>query len=49
MTYYENVFIARQDISATQVEAIADTMANVITEAGGTRDRWAWHPPMGDR
>lgn len=43
MPYYENVFIARQDISSTQVEAIADAMAEIITAEGGTiarREYW---------
>ena len=43
MPYYENVFIARQDISSTQVEAIADAMAEIITGDGGTiarREYW---------
>ncbi|NKB58928.1 MAG: 30S ribosomal protein S6 [Alphaproteobacteria bacterium] len=43
MPYYENVFVARQDISSTQVEAIADTMAEIITADGGTvarREYW---------
>lgn len=43
MPYYENVFIARQDISSTQVEAIADAMAEIVTSEGGTiarREYW---------
>lgn len=43
MPYYENVFIARQDISSTQVDAIADAMAEIITNDGGTiarREYW---------
>jgi len=43
MSYYENVFIARQDISSTQVDAIADAMAAIITEDGGRvarREYW---------
>ena len=43
MPFYENVFIARQDISATQVEALADTLAAVVTEQGGQvtkREYW---------
>tara|TARA_Y100001934_G_scaffold29352_1_gene32179 strand:+ start:189 stop:695 length:507 start_codon:yes stop_codon:yes gene_type:complete len=43
MPYYENVFIARQDISSTQVEAIADAMTEIITTDGGTvarREYW---------
>jgi len=35
MPFYENVFIARQDISASQVESLADTFANIIAENGG--------------
>jgi small subunit ribosomal protein S6 len=30
MRLYESVFIARQDISATQVEAMADEFAGII-------------------
>jgi small subunit ribosomal protein S6 len=43
MPFYENVFIARQDISATQVEALADALAAVVTEQGGQvtkREYW---------
>ncbi|MCC7272230.1 MAG: 30S ribosomal protein S6 [Alphaproteobacteria bacterium] len=43
MTFYENVFIARQDIAANQVEALADQFAAVITENGGQvakREYW---------
>jgi small subunit ribosomal protein S6 len=43
MPYYENVFIARQDISSAQVEAITEEMAEIITEDGGTiarREYW---------
>jgi small subunit ribosomal protein S6 len=35
MPFYENVFIARQDISATQADALAETYSNVIAEHGG--------------
>ncbi len=28
MPYYENVFIARQDISATQVDSLADAFTH---------------------
>ena len=35
MPFYENVFIARQDISSNQVESLAETFANIITENGG--------------
>jgi small subunit ribosomal protein S6 len=43
MPLYENVFIARQDISATQVEALTDTFANLVAENGGKvekREYW---------
>src|SRR5215831_8650826 len=35
MPFYENVFIARQDISATQAEALTETFSNLIGELGG--------------
>jgi small subunit ribosomal protein S6 len=35
MPFYENVFIARQDISAAQADTLAETFSNVITENGG--------------
>jgi len=43
MPFYENVFIARQDISTAQVEALADTFAALIAEQGGKvekREYW---------
>src|SRR5260370_11988427 len=43
MPLYETVFIARQDISATQVEALTDTFAKVIAEGKGEvkkREYW---------
>jgi small subunit ribosomal protein S6 len=43
MSFYECVFIARQDIAAPQVEALADEMANVIASRGGQvtkREYW---------
>lgn len=43
MPYYENVFIARQDISASQVDSLTDGFANAIQGAGGTvakREYW---------
>jgi small subunit ribosomal protein S6 len=43
MPFYENVFIARQDISAAQVEALADTFAAVVSQQGGEvkkREYW---------
>jgi small subunit ribosomal protein S6 len=36
MPFYENVFIARQDISATQAEALTEQFAALIAEQGGT-------------
>ena len=36
MPFYESVFIARQDVSAAQVESLSETFANIITEQGGT-------------
>lgn len=35
MAFYENVFIARQDISPTQVEAMAAQFAEIIKGQGG--------------
>ena len=43
MRLYESVFIARQDITAAQVETMADEFAEIITSAGGTikkREYW---------
>ncbi|MDP6172918.1 MAG: 30S ribosomal protein S6, partial [Rhodospirillales bacterium] len=43
MAYYESVFIARQDISAPQVEGLADDFSAVIEENGGKvtkRENW---------
>jgi small subunit ribosomal protein S6 len=43
MPFYENVFIARQDISTAQVEALADTFAALVAEQGGKiekREYW---------
>jgi small subunit ribosomal protein S6 len=43
MALYENVFIARQDISSTQVEALMETFATLVTEQGGQvlkREYW---------
>lgn len=36
MAYYECVFIARQDISATQVEGLCETFSKVITDNDGS-------------
>lgn len=35
MPLYENVFIARPDISAAQVETLTENMSNIIKENGG--------------
>jgi small subunit ribosomal protein S6 len=43
MAFYENVFIARQDLSGTQAEALADQFTTILTENGGTvakREYW---------
>jgi small subunit ribosomal protein S6 len=43
MPFYENVFIARQDISAAQVEALADTFTGIVAAQGGSvtkREYW---------
>jgi len=43
MALYENVFIARQDISSTQVEALTDGFAAILKERGGEvkkREYW---------
>jgi small subunit ribosomal protein S6 len=43
MSLYESVFIARQEISAQQVEALADAYESVIKDNGGSvekRENW---------
>jgi small subunit ribosomal protein S6 len=43
MPLYENVFIARQDISGAQVDALADSFAQLIADHGGEvkkREYW---------
>ena len=43
MPLYENVFIARQDISGAQADTLADTFTQLITEQGGEvkkRENW---------
>jgi len=43
LPYYESVLIARQDISTTQVEALADGFAKIIEDQGGRvskREHW---------
>lgn len=36
MSLYECVFIARQDISTPQVEALTEELSNIITQGGGS-------------
>ena len=36
MPFYESVLIARQDISAGQVDTLADDMEKIITDNGGS-------------
>ncbi|MBX6323307.1 MAG: 30S ribosomal protein S6, partial [Rhodospirillaceae bacterium] len=43
MSFYENVFIARQDLSGAQAEALADHFAEILSQNGGTvtkREYW---------
>ena len=43
MPLYENVFIARQDISGAQAELLADSFAELIAQQGGEvkkREYW---------
>ena len=43
MPLYENVFIARQDISGAQVDVLADTFTQLIADQGGEikkREYW---------
>ncbi len=43
MPLYENVFIARQDISGAQVDALADTFTQLVVDNGGEvkkREYW---------
>ena len=43
MSLYENIFIARQDISGAQVDALADTFTQLLTDSGGEvkkREYW---------
>ena len=43
MPFYENVFIARQDISGAQADALADAFTQLIAEHGGEvkkRENW---------
>jgi ribosomal protein S6 len=36
MALYENVFIARQDVATTQVEALTTQFSELVTSMGGT-------------
>ena len=36
MSYYESVFIARPDVSASQVEAMVDSFKAIVDEGGGS-------------
>jgi len=43
MSYYESVFIARQDISSAQVDALADQFTEIVATGGGEvkkREYW---------
>ena len=43
MSFYENIFIARQDVTAAQVEALTDAFAAILAEQGGKvtkREYW---------
>jgi small subunit ribosomal protein S6 len=43
MSFYENIFIARQDVTAAQVETLTDAFAAIVTEQGGKvtkREYW---------
>ena len=43
MPFYENVFIARQDLSTAQVDALADSFTAIIKDKGGdVKKREAW-------
>ena len=47
MPLYEHVFLARQDVSAQQVEALTEQMTGVITENGGNvgkKEYWGLRP-----
>ena len=43
MSFYESVFIARQDISTAQVDGLTETFENIITDLGGSvpkKEQW---------
>ena len=35
MPFYENIFIARQDVSAAQADSLAETFSKILAEQGG--------------
>lgn len=39
MALYESVFIVRQDVTAAQVDALADEYTKIIEDSGGSIDR----------
>lgn len=39
MSLYESVFIVRQDVTAAQVDALADSFAKIVGDTGGTVQR----------
>ena len=39
MPFYEHVFIARQDLSQSQVDALAETVTNIVTEYKGSVEK----------
>ncbi|MPY74538.1 MAG: 30S ribosomal protein S6 [Alphaproteobacteria bacterium] len=39
MSLYESVFIVRQDVTAAQVDALADSFAKIVDDTGGTVQR----------
>src|SRR5258708_29668766 len=43
MPFYENVFIARQDLTTAQVDALADQFTTIIKDKGGdVKKREPW-------
>jgi small subunit ribosomal protein S6 len=36
MAFYENVFLVRQDVASTQVEALVETYATLVKDNGGS-------------
>jgi small subunit ribosomal protein S6 len=47
MPYYESVFIARQDVSASAAETLADKFADILKTNGGSvskREYWGLRP-----